>query len=103
MSRFLVPMIPGPVIGLVALLLLLLLRGRVPQHIDTVGSVILQNLGLLFVPASVGVVMYLPILQRDAIGVACALLVSAVAGLAVTGLVCRALGSRVQPGDEHAD
>ncbi len=30
-------------------------RGRVPAAIDQVGSTILQHLGLLFVPASVGV------------------------------------------------
>ena len=56
-SNFLIPFIPGPVIGLVLLLAFLVIRRRLPADIDTVGSTILQHLGLLFIPASVGVIL----------------------------------------------
>lgn len=100
-SRFLVAFIPGPVIGLVLLLAFLLVRGAVPKDIDAVGGGILQHLGLLFVPASVGVLMFWPLLRANAGAVALALLVSVVATVAVTALTLR-LFARDNPGDERA-
>lgn len=84
-SNFAIPFIPGPVIGLVLLLLFLLATRRLPSDIDSVGSGILQHLGLLFIPAAVGVLLYLPILKANAWAVVGTLLVSVIATIAVTG------------------
>jgi holin-like protein len=84
-SNFLIPFIPGPVIGLVLLLAFLVIRNSLPSDIDTVGSTILQHLGLLFIPASVGVILYLPILKANAWAVLGTLVVSVIATIAVTG------------------
>ena len=84
LSKFALPFIPGPVIGLVLLLVFLSLRGHVPASIDLVGSSVLQHLGLLFIPASVGVVLYLPILQANAWAIASALVISVLATIAAT-------------------
>ena len=84
-SNFLIPFIPGPVIGLVLLLAFLVVRNNLPSDIDSVGSTILQHLGLLFIPASVGVILYLPILKANAWAVLATLGVSVVATIAVTG------------------
>lgn len=100
-SMFLVPFIPGPVVGLVLLLGFLVSVGRVPQSMDLVGSGILQHLGLLFVPASVGVVMFWPLLKENALAVTAALLLSVVATIFVTATVLKRLGG-VRAGDEHA-
>jgi holin-like protein len=88
-SKFALPFIPGPVLGLVLLLAFLVLRGRVPASMDLVGSGILQHLGLLFIPASVGVVLYLPLLQANAWAITAALVLSVVATVAVTALVLK--------------
>jgi holin-like protein len=88
-SKFALPFIPGPVLGLVLLLVYLGLRGHVPASIDFVGRGILQHLGLLFIPASVGVVLYLPLLQANAWALSAALGVSVVATVAVTALVLK--------------
>jgi putative effector of murein hydrolase LrgA (UPF0299 family) len=101
-SHLLLPMIPGPVIGLVALLLFLLIRGYVPAHIDLVGSHILQHLGLLFIPASVGVILYLPLLQAHAFGLAASLMISVICTLAVTALVLKTINPPARDEDEHA-
>ena len=71
-------------LGLVLLLAYLSLRGHLPASIDLVGSSVLQHLGLLFIPASVGVVLYLPILQAHAWAITATLIVSVVATIAVT-------------------
>jgi putative effector of murein hydrolase LrgA (UPF0299 family) len=84
LSKFALPFIPGPVLGLVLLLAFLTVRGHVPASIDLVGSGILQHLGLLFIPASVGVVLYLPVLQANAWAISAALLVSVLSTVAVS-------------------
>jgi putative effector of murein hydrolase LrgA (UPF0299 family) len=93
-SKFVLPFIPGPVLGLVLLLVFLSLRGHVPASIDLVGRGILQHLGLLFIPASVGVVLYLPVLQANAWALSAALVVSVVATVAVTSLVLKVLARK---------
>ena len=90
-SKFALPFIPGPVLGLVLLLLFLSVRGAVPASIDLVGSGILQHLGLLFIPASVGVVLYLPLLQANAWAISAALVVSVVTTVAVTAGLLKVL------------
>lgn len=92
LSKFALPFIPGPVIGLILLLVFLSLRGHVPASIDLVGSSVLQHLGLLFIPASVGVVLYLPILKANAWAIATALVVSVLATIAVTASLLKAFG-----------
>ena len=90
-SNFLLPLIPGPVIGLVLLLAYLVARRRVPEDVDRVGSALVQHLGLLFVPAAVGVVLFLPQLRSNGVAVALALVVSVVLTIAVPALVLRVL------------
>jgi holin-like protein len=99
LSKFALPFIPGPVLGLVLLLAFLCVRGHVPQHIDLVGSGILQHLGLLFIPASVGVVLYLPLLQANAWAISTTLVVSVVATVAVTAGLLKVLANK-DPTDE---
>jgi putative effector of murein hydrolase LrgA (UPF0299 family) len=93
-SRFVVPLIPGPVIGLLLLLGYLVLRGSVPRHVEVVASGLTQHLGLLFIPAAVGVVMYWPNLRANALAVAVALVGSAIATIAVTAVVQKLVSGR---------
>ena len=81
--------IPGPVIGLVLLLTFLIRRGKVDGPIDTVASALTRHLGLLFVPAAVGVVMFWPQLKIHFWAVSIALIISVVATIAVSAAVLR--------------
>jgi putative effector of murein hydrolase LrgA (UPF0299 family) len=91
-AHFLLPLIPGPVIGLVLLLAWLIFRKSVPPTIDLVASALTQHLGLLFVPAAVGVVVFWPHLRANALAIATALIVSVVLTIAVSALVLKAFG-----------
>ena len=93
-SKFLLPLIPGPVIGLVLLLAFLAARKGVPEGTRLVASTLVQHLGLLFVPAAVGVVLFWPQLSSHALAVALALLVSVVLTIAVPALLLRAISRR---------
>lgn len=84
--------IPGPVIGMSLLFVGLLVRGRVSHPLEKTAFGLLENLSLLFVPAGVGVMLYLPLLAAEWPSVVAALLASTVAAIAVTGWVMVKLG-----------
>lgn len=90
-AKFLLPLIPGPVIGLVLLAAWLAVRGSVPSSLEGVAAAFSQHLGLLFVPAAVGVVMFWPHIRSHALAIGVALVASVSATMAVTALVLRLL------------
>jgi holin-like protein len=84
---------PGPVLGLLFLLLLLLARDRFvifargPLQgggVESASRALLANLSLLFVPAGVGVVQKLDLIAAHGIAVAAVLVISVVLTLLVT-------------------
>jgi holin-like protein len=93
-GHFLLPLVPGPVIGLTLLLAFLVWRGEVSESVDLVSSAFMRYLGLLFVPAAVGVVMFWPHLQRQAAAIAVALIVSVIATIAVSALIAKLLARK---------
>jgi len=56
---------PGPVLGMVFLLLGLLALRRVPSALERTSRGLLDNLSLLFIPAGVGVIRHLEILRAQ--------------------------------------
>ena len=88
-SRLFALPIPGPVVGLVLLLVFLIHRGKVDAPIDTVASALVKNLGVLFVPAAVGVVMFLPQLKANFWAISIALMVSVAATIATSAAILR--------------
>jgi holin-like protein len=89
-SKFLLPQIPGPVLGLILLVCYLMVKGgEVDESLAMVADSFRQHLALLFVPASVGVVLYLPELKANALAVTVALTVSVFLAIAITALVLK--------------
>jgi len=93
--------VPGPVIGMVALLLALMVRGAwkgttaaVPPDLERATSVLLGHLSLLFVPAGVGVSIHLSLLASEAVPIAVALAGSTLAAIAAAGLLMARLERR---------
>lgn len=89
--------LPGPVIGMVILFLGLLVRGRVPTGLDQAVKAILGNFALLFIPASVGVMVHLGTIRTEALPIAAAVLGSTALTIVVTGRLMQALS---KPKDE---
>jgi putative effector of murein hydrolase LrgA (UPF0299 family) len=82
--------LPGPVVGM--LLLLVALRWPLVQEsVGTVAAFLLQHLSLLFVPVGVGVMTHLDILGTYGARIAVVIVLSTWCSLAVTALVLRAL------------
>ena len=90
-AKFAVPLVPGPVIGLVLLLAFLTWRGGVPEGVELVSSAFMRYLGVLFVPAAVGVVLFWPQLRQQVLAIAVALVVSVIATIAASALLAKLL------------
>lgn len=85
--------VPGPVVGMLLLLVLLLLRDRATLFaqgplqgggVENAARGLLAHLSLLFVPAGVGVVQKLDVLAQHGIAIVTVLAISVVITLLVT-------------------
>jgi len=91
--------VPGPVIGMVLLLVGLALRGRISDELGGVADGLIRNLSLLFVPAGVGVMQHARLIGHELVPISAALVVSTVLTIAVTGLFMAWLGARGERAD----
>ena len=82
--------LPGPVLGLLALLATLQWQ-RLRAPAGAAADALLQHLSLLFVPVGVGVMTHLDVLGHYGLRLAAVIAVSTWAGLIVSALVLRAL------------
>jgi holin-like protein len=95
--------VPGPVLGM--LLLFMLLR-RQPQRVEQLAptaDALLAHLSLLFVPAGVGVMVYLPLLVSEGPALLLTLILSTAVTLAVTGLSLGLLRRKERHGRRATD
>jgi len=88
--------VPGPVIGMALLFVGLVARRRLaagrdlpetPEALDKTANGLLQHLSLLFVPAGVGVMLYLPLIAKEWLAISVSLVASTVVTIALTALV----------------
>ena len=89
--------IPAPVVGLLLLFVFLTLYKKVPAGIAESGGLLLKWMSVLFVPAGVGVLNYLPLLQRDGLAIITAMLVSTALAMATTWWIWRLLTPKALP------
>ncbi|WP_432696333.1 CidA/LrgA family protein [Marinobacterium sp. YM272] len=89
--------VPGPVLGMLFLVIYLMLnRGVVPESLRTVADALLSNLALLFVPAGVGVMVHLDLIGRQWLVFGVTLVLSTAITMGVTGWVLVRLMRRLE-------
>ena len=80
--------VPGPVIGMVLMLLSFLVKDNLINRVRTLGPVCsLRNLSLLFVPAGVGIMRHGQRFLNEGVAIMIALVVSTVIAMIVTAYV----------------
>jgi putative effector of murein hydrolase LrgA (UPF0299 family) len=86
--------VPGMVLGLGALLALLALRSRrlgaaraLPDGLDELARGLHAQLGLLFVPAGVGILAHRDLLAAEGVAILAAVIGSTLAGIAATAAI----------------
>lgn len=82
--------VPGPVLGMLLLLAVLIWRGGVSHALQGTSQTLLQHLSLLFVPAGTGIMVHLHRVADEWLPLLLALVISTAATLVVTALVMRA-------------
>ncbi|WP_417594494.1 CidA/LrgA family protein [Oceanospirillum sp.] len=85
---------PGPVVGMVLLLIGLIINGGVPQGVRQASEGLLTYLALLFVPAGVGLMVHYRLIAADGLVIATALVLSTAVTLLVTGVLLNKLAAR---------
>ena len=83
--------VPGPVIGMVLLLIALLAKLPVPAGIHATSRKLLAYLGLLFVPAGAGIVTRLPMIGAHWLPIVIAIVGSTIITMVITAVVMRGL------------
>ncbi len=78
---------PGPVIGMAILFVGLMIRGGVPEPLQQTTKSILDHLSLLFVPAGVGVMIYLPLIADEWLPIASAVVIGTLVTIALTAWI----------------
>lgn len=86
--------VPGPVLGMVILLIGLLINGHVPDALRKTGEGLLRYLTLLFVPAGVGLMVHFELIRADFWTLIITLVLSTAITLAVTAKVLDWLARR---------
>lgn len=96
--------IPGPVVGMVVLFVALCVRRTDGGRVVQAGEFLLGHLQLFFIPAGVGVVVYLGVLRAQALPIGVALVGSWLGALLVVGWLLTWLlrGRAEAPGVEPA-
>jgi putative effector of murein hydrolase LrgA (UPF0299 family) len=93
------PMLPGPIVGLLCLLGWLMYIGEVPAPVELAASSLLRYLPLLLVPPAVGVMVYAALIAEHFWAIVGALGLSAVGSLGLAGwLMNRLIGTRTKRG-----
>jgi holin-like protein len=95
--------VPGPVLGMVLLLGLVLLRPATIGRLRPTSLELLKHLSLLFVPAGVGVMLHAARIGREWLPIAVALVVSTALAIAVTAAVVMWAARRFAPGEIHGN
>ncbi|WP_353571030.1 CidA/LrgA family protein [Candidatus Albibeggiatoa sp. nov. BB20] len=79
--------IPGPVVGMILLLLTLLLRAHVPISLDISSSTLLGHLSLLFIPAGVGLMAHFELIANQWLPIVMTLILSTVFTMVMTAAI----------------
>lgn len=86
--------VPGPVLGMVLMLVILGFVPPIAPLVEHTASTLLSHLSLLFIPAGVGIIRHWQQLGDQWLAISIALLVSAIVTLLVTAAVFQLLINR---------
>lgn len=88
--------VPGPVLGMVLLLIFLIARKKIEPAIAQAADGLLANLSVFFIPAAVGVMLYASSLQQSVLAWTLAIILSTIAAVTTTALCLRWLLQRAE-------
>ena len=94
LNHLFVPVLPGPIIGLLLLLGFFMVRGQVGEPLSLAASSLLRYLPLLLVPPAVGVMVYAADIAADFWAIVGVLVLSLLLSMAFVGVLMQRLLKR---------
>jgi putative effector of murein hydrolase LrgA (UPF0299 family) len=94
LNHLFLSILPGPIIGLVLLMIYLMTRGEVSEPISLAASSLLRYLPLLLVPPAVGVTVYADQIAEDFWAIVGSLVISLMVSLTFAGWLMQKLIDR---------
>jgi holin-like protein len=94
LNHLLLPVLPGPIIGLLLLLVFLIVRGEVGEPLNLAAGSLLRYLPLLLVPPAVGVMVYAKDIAADFWAIVGALVLSLILSMAFAGVLMQRMVKR---------
>ncbi len=79
--------VPGSVLGMIFLTLALMTGVVKLEHVEEVGTFLIRNMSVMFIPPGVGVVVYWSLVKRDLLPISVALVVSFILTIVLTAKV----------------
>ena len=101
LNHLFIPVLPGPIIGLLLLLAFLIVRGQVGEPLSQAASGLLRYLPLLLVPPAVGVMVYASDIAADFWAIVGALVLSLLLSMAFVGVLMQRLLKPHQSAEER--
>lgn len=95
-AKFFVLLVPGPVIGMVLLLVFLLIKKGSFTSLDNAVALHLRYLPLLFIPAAMGIITQLDIISKEFWAIAIALFIGTLIALVFAAKFMDFLTSKAQ-------
>lgn len=86
--------LPAPVLGMALLFVTLIMRTTVPDNLGKTADFLLGSLALLFIPAGVGVITALDLIQQHWLPIGLALFAASILSIMICGIVMQRLGGR---------
>ncbi|MFI3263484.1 MAG: CidA/LrgA family protein [Rikenellaceae bacterium] len=85
LSHFLIPMLPGSVIGMILLFISLQLRIVKEESLKGVVNFFMQNMSIFFLPPAVGIITILPLVSNNLVSISLTVILSTIAVLLSVG------------------
>ncbi|XPV68047.1 MAG: CidA/LrgA family protein [Halarcobacter sp.] len=95
-TKFFDLLVPGPVIGMIFLLIFLLIRKRSFISLDNAVTLHLRYLPLLFIPAAMGIITQIDIISKEFWAITIALFVGTIVALIFTAKFIDYLTNKAQ-------
>ena len=93
-NHLFLPVLPGPIVGLLLLLAYLICHGEVGEPLNLAASSLLRYLPLLLVPPAVGVMVYAADIAADFWAIVGALVLSLLLSMAFAGVLMQRMIKR---------
>ncbi|MFI3281357.1 MAG: CidA/LrgA family protein [Rikenellaceae bacterium] len=87
LSHFVIPILPGSVVGMILLFLALQLGWVKECHLDSVVSFFMSNMTIFFLPSAVGIITVMPLVSNNLFAIALSVVLSTIVVLLGVGFI----------------